>query len=203
MIEHLGVPPWGAIALVSYVPDPLRSFLADVSRLLAGNDDPQPHITILPPRPLRQPVQAASATIRATLDRFDVFPVELSKVRRFSETNFLYLDIGRGNKTIREVHSALNSGDLHHTERFEFLPHLTLGGPFDAVEVAEAKSKAEGAWEARDIPALVPIDILVCLWLGPTSNWRDWRRLWSYRLGEASHPPRQEIAAAAFTSQTY
>lgn len=203
MIEHLGVPPWGAIALVTYVPDPLRSFLADLSRLLAGSDDPQPHITILPPRPLRQPVQAASAMIQAKLDRFDVFPVELSQVRHFSRTNFLYLDIGRGNNAIREVHSALNSGDLHHTERFEFRPHLTLGGPFNAGEVARAKSKAEAAWQARDIPPVVAIDSLVCLWLPPASDCGDWRRLWSYRLSEVSQPPQQGIAAAAFTTQTY
>lgn len=203
MIDHLGVPPWGAIALVSYVPDPLRSFLTDMSRLLPGNDDPQPHITILPPRPLREPVQTASISIRATLQRFAVFPVELSKVRHFPESNFLYLDIGYGNKSIRELHAALNSGELEHSERFEFLPHLTLGGPFEAAEVEKAKGKAEALWESRDIPAQISIDSLVCLWLPPSSDCRDWRRLWSCSLGNASEPPRQQIAETAFTTQTY
>ena len=208
MIEHLGQPPWGAIALVSYVPDPLRSFLVELSRVLPGNDDPQPHITILPPRPLRQHVQIASLAIQATLDQFRGFTVELSKVRLFPETNFLYLDIGCGNKSIRGLHFALNSGDLAHAERFEFRPHLTLGGPFDQRDIEHARSKAEAVWVAREklarnTPARVAIDDLVCLWLPPSSNWGAWQRLWSYRLGAGTRRPEQPVAAAAFTSQTY
>jgi 2'-5' RNA ligase len=148
-------------------------------------------------------VQTASASIQAILDRFHVFPAELSKVRHFPETNFLYLDIGDGNGPIRELHAALNSGELEHAERFEFRPHLTLGGPFEGAEVHTFKDKAETLWESRRIAARVSIDSLVCLWLPASSNCRDWRRVWSHQLGNANEPPREEIVASAFTSQTY
>lgn len=204
MIDHLGVPPWGAIALVSYVPDPLQSFLAAMRQLFPGNADPQPHITFLPPRPLRQPVQGAAASIHQTLDRFDRFDVELSNVCHFPETNFIYLDIRQGNKSIRQVHSALNSGELQYSERFEFRPHLTLGGPYQECELEEVKSKAEAAWRSRQIEARVPIDSLVCLWLPPYSRWRDWRRLWSHHLGGGPpHQQHQQIAPPALTNQTF
>jgi 2'-5' RNA ligase len=203
MTDHLGVPPWGAIALVTYVPDPLRSFLGEMRQLFPGNDDPQPHITFLPPRPLRQPVQAASATIRQTLGQFDSFEVELSNVCHFPKTNFIYLDIRQGNKSIHQVHSALNSGELHDSELFEFRPHLTLGGPYEECELDEVKSKADAAWRARPVEGRVPIDSLVCLWMPPHSRWRDWRRLWSYNLGGPSQPQQHQIAATVLTSQTF
>ena len=203
MIDDLGVPPWGAIALVSYVPDPLRSVVAEIRQLLPGDDDPEPHITILPPRPLRQSVHAASTAIRATLERFEPFDVELSHVRRFPETNFIYLDIGNGNTVIRELHAALNDGGLHDAERFEFRPHLTLGGPFEIEDVADAQRTADLAWRGRRVTSWVPIENLVCLWMPPHSRWRDWRRVWSHQLaGAARNPPRQMVASA-LTTQTY
>jgi 2'-5' RNA ligase len=203
MIDHLGIHPWGAVALVSYVPDPMRSFLAKMRQLFSGSDDPQPHITILPPRTLRQPIQHASETIRGILDRFDGFDVELSNVRHFPETSFIYLDIREGNRAIREVHTALNAGNLQDVERFEFRPHLTLGGPYKPLELEKVKAQAALAWRQRDVPSRVPIRSVVCLWMPPYGNCQDWRPVWSYNLGHSRPAQPQHLPATGLTTRTY
>lgn len=203
MTESVGTPPLGAIALVSYVPDPLRSFLSELRHRLPGVHVPQPHVTLLPPRPLRQPAEVASRAIQSILDRFSGFTVELSRVRRFPETNFLYLDITEGSGSIHELHQALNTGELAYLERFEFRPHLTLAGPFRDDEIDQMGERAEAAWQASCCSRRIRIEELVCLWLPPHRNGRDWGRFRWYRLGNGDGQ-RQSIQGAplAFTTQT-
>ncbi|MBV8551376.1 MAG: 2'-5' RNA ligase family protein [Acidobacteriaceae bacterium] len=199
----MGVPPWGAVALVSYIPDPLRSFLTEMRELIPETNIPEPHITILPPRPLKQPVETASNAIKATLASFTAFTVELSKVRHFPETNFLYLDVAEGNSSIHDLHRALNIGKLAHAERFEFRPHLTLGGPINNGQIHHAERRAEAAWRSNRSSPHVSIEELVCLWLPPHSRcWSDWRRMWSFRLlSDATEPNNGR--EAEITTQTY
>lgn len=173
----------GSLALVNYVRDPLGSFLHSLRQLLPGEENPQAHITILPPRPLVLPVESASLEARQVLDGFPRFEVELSSVCLFPHTNYLYLDITDGNRTLHEMHDALNAGGLHHVERFEYRPHLTLGGPVSEAALATVQSEAERAWRASGCSPRLTIDEIVCLWLPPGGASSDWQRLWSHWLG--------------------
>ncbi len=121
-------PEWGSFALVAYIPDPLGAFLQSLRRGLPGQENPQAHITVLPPRPLKASVETASREAKVTLGRFEPFPVELDSVRVFPETHILYLDIAEGHSALNQLHDALNSGILSHEEIFDFLPHLTISG---------------------------------------------------------------------------
>jgi len=189
---------WGSLALVSYIPDPLGSFLHSLRRLLPGDENPQAHITILPPRPLKLPVESASLGARKVLDGFSRFEVELASVCCFPDTSYLYLDIVEDNRTLHTMHGALNAGDLSHVERFEYRPHLTIGGPVSVNSVESVQAEAESAWRASGCSPRLVVDEIVCLWLPTGGSSSDWKRVWSHWLG--GHAGKG--AAAGTTAQT-
>lgn len=189
---------WGSLALVSYIPDPLGSFLHSLRRLLPGEEDPQAHITILPPRPLKLPVESASLGARKRLAGFSRFEVELSSVRCFPDTSYLYLDIVEGNRTLHAMHAALNAGELSHVERFDYRPHLTIGGPVGESSLESVQAKAESAWRASGCSPRLVVDEVVCLWLSPGGSSSDWKRVWSHWLGGQAG----KGAAAGTTART-
>jgi 2'-5' RNA ligase len=191
---------WGFFALVSYIPDPLRSFLEEVRETLPGNDSSQTHITLLPPRALKVPVEVASKLVRSILSQFPAFEVELSKVQRFAETSFLYLDLTEGNSFVHALHAALNTGDLADLEEFEFRPHLTLGGPVSPTKLDFAQHQAETTWDSARCSPRFTIKEIVFLWLSPESAHGEWRRLWTQTL--ATSQPRSSAATAAVSSRT-
>ncbi|MGA8028853.1 MAG: 2'-5' RNA ligase family protein [Bryobacteraceae bacterium] len=202
MMDIQGTSPWGFFALVSYIPDPLGSFLHGLRRLLPGEDNPQAHITILPPRPLKLPVESVSKCARKILQRFPAFDVELSKVRCFPGTNLIYLDIGQGNALLHELHAALNTGDLNDAEELEFRPHLTLGGPVPRAKLVSVRQQAQSAWRAVHFPRTFKLDEVVFLWVSPNGPHGEWDRLWSQRLttnGESNTAVQPPAAA----SQTF
>lgn len=195
-------PGCGVFALVSYIPDPLGSFLHELRQALPGEDNPRPHITILPPRPLQIPVEAASKQARRILRQFRAFEVELSTVRCFSETRFLYLDVGRGNDVLHDLHETLNTRDLAYDERFAFRPHLTLGGPVNEENLRAAEEHAEAAWRSFVHPRGFELREVAGLWLKPGSTQREWDRLWSHTLKTREATAMGLAAAVAVTSQT-
>lgn len=192
---------WGDCALVSYIPEPLGSFFDELRRALPGETNPQAHITILPPRPLRSPVEIASEQALKVLADFPPFEVEFSAVGSFPHTNFLYLDVGDGNSLIRALHDALNAGDLLHAEEFDFRPHLTLGGPIPEANLISTQDQAEIAWHSASHPRRFTLDEIVFLWLSRDSLEGEWQRLWSYNLRTRS-TARGKAASATFTNRT-
>jgi 2'-5' RNA ligase len=134
------------------------------------------------------------------LSQFPPFEVELSRVRQFPETKFLYLDLGEGNSVIHDLHDALNKGDLFDAEEFEFRPHLTLGGPVSSGVLDSARHQAEVTWNAEHCAARFTVQEVVCLWLSPDSGHGEWRRLWSQKLSGTA--ARSSAATATVTSRT-
>lgn len=191
-------PHWGSFALVSYVPDPLGSFLHGLRQKLSRDVTPEAHITILPPRPLKIPVENATIAVKKTLDAFAPFDIELEGVRRFDGTNSLYLDLGEGNALVYELHDALNTGALEHVEEFEFRPHLTLSHPKDENEWVTAQSLAENIWSSANCCRRFRLDEVVFLWLSPESAQGEWRRLWAHPLNSAKGkiPPSASAASS-------
>jgi 2'-5' RNA ligase superfamily len=175
-------PPWGFFALVSYVPDPLGSCLDGLTQSLPGMEFRQAHITILPPRPLRLPVENASAYTRQILDQFAPFEVELGTVRRFPATNVLYLDLTEGHEALHRIHDALNTGELAFEEQFEFHPHLTLAGPIADDNMNRVQLRAERLWRAVEPKERFAIREIVALWAEPGHKQLSWQRLWVHTL---------------------
>lgn len=193
----------GSITLVSYIPDPLGALLYDLGRLIPGDRNPQPHVTILPPRPLRATVEAASQQAREVLQKFPSFDVELTLVREFAQTRMLYLGVGDGGPSLHRLHAALNTGDLQHMERFDFMPHLTLGGPIPDHSMTTARELAESIWQSVNGPVRFTVSEIVCLWLGPGAPWGAWQRLWVQILGDARSSAAKAAVRAATTARTY
>lgn len=181
-------------AIVSYLPDPLASFVRQLRRKLPGEHDPHPHITVLPPRPLPGSVKTAAAQARTALRRFRAFAVELASVRVFPETNVLYIELEEGSARVHDLHEALNTGTLGAAEQFEFRPHLTISGSIREADLPEARRLAENTWSTAPVPRRFTIGEIAFLWSKPGNG--DWTRLWSQSLKPA---PK----AAAVTARTY
>src|ERR1700761_1240736 len=128
-MNDLKVERQNLFTLVTYTPEPLRSWLTTLRNSLPVEATSQPHITILPPRPLTLPVNDAKREITSILKRWQRFEVELSGIQVFPGSNVLYLEVSEGESELRRLHSELNTGDFAHDEIFEFHPHVTIGGP--------------------------------------------------------------------------
>jgi hypothetical protein len=189
---------WGFFALVSYVPDPLGPCLDGMRQAMPGAEFRQAHITILPPRPLKNSVETVSQHVRTLLRNFQCFTVELSSVRRFEETNVLYLDLAEGSEQVHAIHDALNQGDLEFKEEFQFHPHLTIAGPLTPESVEPMQWRAEKLWNAIRPQGSFVLRDIVALWADPRYSVAAWQRLWTYSLGLEAR-----MAQAGFSGQTF
>ncbi len=176
-------PNPGVFALVAYVPDPLAEFLYEMRRSLCGDPCPQPHVTILPPRPLRVSPESACRTAGQLLQSQRAFEVELSHISYFVNTNTLYLDISDGASELHALHDHLNHGDLYHQEEFTFRPHLTVAGAISPQLLPEALQQAETDWRANGLSPRFLLSEIVCLLQKDTHPEDDWQRFWSIKLG--------------------
>lgn len=201
MDEAAQVSQWGSLALVSYLPDSLRSCVNELRRSLIGEDVPEAHVTILPRRPLAVPIEVASEQVLKLLPAFRSFPVELSNVRCFRQTSVLYLDIGEGSARLHALHDSLDRGDLAYGEEFPFRPHLTLGCAQCVDDMDRIRTRAKLAWDAAPVNRRFLLHEIVCLWLPPDGSPRDWRRLWSFDLKTRQVTQTPPLVLAA-TSQT-
>ncbi len=176
---------WGSLALVTYLPDPLGSFLTGLRQLLAGEHKPEAHITFLPPRPLALPVEGAATEVRQILFGVEQFVVELGAVHVFPGTNSLYLSLERGRSDLLRLHESLNGGNLFARENFEFIPHLTLSGELTPGELDEAFGTAESAWNASTLSRSFLVSDVILLWQAGCFD-REWSRLSSFPLRKAA-----------------
>jgi hypothetical protein len=179
------ISPFGVFALVSYVPAPLGSFLDELGKSLPGEDYPQSHITLVPPRPLQVSLDVASEFTQTTLDGFSPFNVVLGNVNCFPETKVLYLDLVRGHDEVHVLHDALTTGVLAHEEPFEFRPHLTIGGPVPANDLCTLQARVSEIWLAQDRAREFQVTEAVALWFDPSGKAAPaWNRVWTRRLGD-------------------
>jgi 2'-5' RNA ligase len=184
------LPEWGSFALVTYIPEPLGSFLHLLRHNLPGEEKPEAHITLLPPRPLKAQAESVSREAQTILSRFKPFLVVLADVKVFSETNIMYLEIASGHDALQELHDALNTGLLAHEENFDFLPHLTISGPIPSHELARLRAQAKEAWEKRRGETSFEVNEVVALWQPLHGSPDDWNRVWSQRLGDSGSSAR-------------
>jgi hypothetical protein len=176
----------GSFALVTYVPDPLRSFLTGLGLLLPGGSRPDAHITFLPPRTLPLPLELVCCEIETAIQSVRPFEIELGAVRVFPQTGMLYLSVEAGRNELHALHESLNRGNLFSKEHFEYIPHLTLGGPLSEDGDIATLRKVEQAWKNSVLPARFLVKEMVLLWQpGPCSE-NEWSRISAHCLAPVS-----------------
>lgn len=187
--------------LVTYAPQPLQQWVVRLRKELPVEASSQPHITILPPRPLTMPATEARQKITSILSAWQSFEIELSGVRVFPNSNVLYLEVSEGNNTLRRLHAELDAGEFAHDEVFDFHPHVTIGGPVAAEQLASFTERAVDSWRNSRCSSRFPIDEVAFVTISADRAHGDWRRLWAQKLPVAKTYRR--AAHAAVTSQTF
>jgi hypothetical protein len=114
----------GHFALVSYIPDPLARFLDDLRVELVPYCRPHAHVTILPPRPLHDPLKDIVQGIAEDIRGAAPFPIELGEIEIFEASHVIYLGLARGTNELLQLYRALNHGSLKYTENFPYHPHI-------------------------------------------------------------------------------
>lgn len=147
-------------ALVSYIQDPLGSFLDRLRLRLTPECRPHAHVTILPPRPLKGPEAIAEGEIAEVSARFHCFEVKLGAVRMFEATEVIYIEVDYGARELRQMHEMLNAGAVGFDEPFDFHPHITLAQNLPHEDVAETLKIAREYWAEWKGKVVFPVEEL-------------------------------------------
>lgn len=167
-------------ALVIYIPGALGKFLDDLRRELAPSYNPHAHVSVLPPRPLAVSCEEAADKVRTLIEGAPPFSVELTDIEIFRMTNVIYLEIGHGERELRDMHRAMNGGPLAFDEPFTYHPHVTLAQEHPIEAVAEMRELATRRWREYRGPRTFPADHAVFVQNTLGNCWID---LAEYRFG--------------------
>ena len=126
-LPHPGAERINSFALVTYIPDPLASFLNELrEELEPGGIAPRAHVTILPPRPLFAPMHEAVRQLSERLITEPAIELAAGDVCIFPVTNVIYINLAQGLDRLRSLHADLNQDVLYYDEPFPYSPHITL-----------------------------------------------------------------------------
>jgi 2'-5' RNA ligase len=135
-----------SFALVSYLPDPLASFLNTLRNDLVSQCHSRAHVTVLPPRPLLCTAGAAWDQLQQRLQEVHPFRIELGEIKVFPVTDVIYLSVDIGELELQMLHTTLNVGKLAFDEPFTYHPHLTLAQEITCDKLAAATQLATRRW---------------------------------------------------------
>jgi hypothetical protein len=172
----------GVFALVSYVPAPLGTYLDELRKSFPTHKGGRAHLTFLAPRPLSISPEAAQSVVASTLDDFDAFEVELTRVFRFPSTNVIYIGVGQGGETADRLHRALNAGPLAYTEPFDYRPHVSLVFPEGTTEVDAMERTLAAEWDECSMAKRFRVTAVDFV---QNTHGGDWEPVWNCRLGSA------------------
>lgn len=150
----------GQFALVSYLPDPLGSYLDRLRLDLDPSCNPHAHVTILPPRPVTCEVRQALQELVEESQFFPPVEVELGDVEIFPVSNVIYLNLAKGTRAVHALHALLERGSLQYKCVFEFHPHITMAQNLKPGSEEEALRLARAGWAAYDGPRSFVLDSL-------------------------------------------
>lgn len=126
-LPHRGAERINSFALVTYIPDPLASFLNNLrEELEAAGPAPRAHVTLLPPRPIGCPTCDAVRQLGGKLHTLEAFELGLGEPQLFPGTNVVYISIASGLNHLEHLHTLLNDETLGYNEPFPYHPHVTL-----------------------------------------------------------------------------
>jgi 2'-5' RNA ligase len=133
-------------SLVTYLPEPLGSFIDQLRGELVPGCSLRAHVTVLPPRPLSRPADEVGARIRSALEEFDPFELRLGDVEIFTMSSVVYLALAKGIDDMRCLHDALNADAAPFAEPFPFHPHVTLAQQISPDQVPDVFEHARYRW---------------------------------------------------------
>lgn len=168
-----GVQPVNSFALVTYIPDPLGSFLDDLRRELVPGCMPHAHVTILPPRPLSLDPQLAWKQVQSKVCDLPAFEIETADVEIFDVTSVIYISLGKGRQELLRMHDALNSGDLAFPEPFRYHPHITLAQELPPDRVLDVYDLARRRWAEFPHKRAFPVEFLTFVQNTLQNQWLD------------------------------
>jgi 2'-5' RNA ligase len=113
-------------ALVAYLPEPIAGFLAGLRHELDPHFLGRPHLTILPPRPLRCSSDAAWKDVRRHIALNHPISVGLGNVETFPGSRVIFVSLSVGEREVEILHEHLNAGRVNFLEAWQFHPHVTL-----------------------------------------------------------------------------
>ena len=170
-----------SFALVSYIPDPLGTYLDQLRQELVPSCVAQSHVSILPPRVLASE-HAAQSQLEIALRELPPFQLELSEVQVFRDTSVIYLSIGAGRNHLLRLHDSLNEKSLGFDEPFEYHPHITLAQNFPVTELDALEETARQGWAKFGGCREFTIDVLTFVQNTARNQWVDLR---PFALGAA------------------
>jgi 2'-5' RNA ligase len=171
-----------SFALVTYIPEPLAGFLDQLRRELVPNCFLRAHVTILPPRPLCSPPEAAWHVIGALAQRFAPFEIELSNVEVFPVSDVIYVSIQQGSDELKRMHNSFNIDGLRFQEPFSYQPHVTLAQELQTDELDELVGVARARW--AEFPGAKIFRVEKAVFVQNTRR-NEWVDLGECRLGHS------------------
>lgn len=150
-----GSTPIEEYALVVYIPAPLGPFFDQLRGGLEPDSlFPRAHVTVLPPRPLRdgRTNEDAWRELEAPLLELPAINVAAGRVEIFPVTNVVYLAVEAGFQQFLQLHDRLNHDSVAFTERYPYHPHITLAQGLEREQAEEVRSRAQAAWDGYGGP---------------------------------------------------
>jgi 2'-5' RNA ligase len=147
-----------SFALVTYIPEPLGSYLNNLRDELVPNCGLNAHVSVLPPRPLYMDPESTLEQIRKGAREISPFRIELERIEVFPVTHVVYIAVSGGSKELRRMHDLMNSGDCCFAEVFEYHPHLTLAQEFPLELLEPIRRQAEQRWAEYPHERSFPVD---------------------------------------------
>ncbi len=167
-------------SLVTYLPDPLASFIDHLRAELVPGCSLRAHITVLPPRPLKGDPAAVSREIGARAAGFEPFQLEMDEVEIFTDTSVVYVALTRGFSKMVQLHDTLNQGLAFSDEAFPYHPHITLAQQITPEQLPAVFEHARYRWAEFAHERSFVIDRVTFVQATDRNSWID---LAEYRLG--------------------
>jgi len=146
-LPHRGAERINSFALVTYIPDPLASFLNHLrEELEVAGPAPRAHVTLLPPRPIACPTCDAVRQLGGQLATLEPFELSLAEPTLFAATNVVYISIDSGLEHLERIHNVLNEATLCYNEPFPYHPHVTLAQGLSPSAAPRALELARIRW---------------------------------------------------------
>lgn len=175
-------------ALVSYIPDPLGSFLDDLSRALIPGCRAHAHVTLLPPRHLSGTEKEAKDLLAAECRTIAPFELQITDIEIFDITAVIYANIGLGRNRLLDIHKQLNTGALAFQEQFAYHPHVTLAIDMDHADIHGLAEKAREMWHEYSDSRRFIVDSLHFV---HNEGLKNWSEVAVYDLVGAAHSQQE------------